>query len=105
MQFHPVTDKVLHADFLEVKEDKPITIGLPVRFSGNVPGVMAGGRLIKKMRKVLVKSLSANIPDFIEVDMSDMNIGDTVQIKDLKINDVEFLDHEYAVVVMVKMAR
>ena len=105
VQFHPVTDKVLHADFLEVKEDKPITIGLPVRFSGNVPGVMAGGRLIKKMRKVLVKSLSANIPDFIEVDMSDMNIGDTVQIKDLKINDVEFLDHEYAVVVMVKMAR
>jgi large subunit ribosomal protein L25 len=105
VQYHPVTDKVLHADFLEVKEGKPITVGLPVRFFGNVPGVMAGGRLIQKMRKVLVNGLAEDIPDYIEVDMSGLHIGDNIKIKDLKIDKLEFLDHESAVVVLVKTAR
>lgn len=105
VQFHPVTDKVLHADFLEIKDDKPIIIGLPVHFFGNVPGVIAGGRLIKKMRKVIVKGLVKDMPDFIEVDMSHMNIGDNIKIKDLKIENLQFLDHENAVVVLVKTAR
>ena len=105
VQYHPVTDMVLHADFLEVTEDKPITIGLPVRFFGNVPGVMAGGRLIKKMRKVIVKGIAKNLPDFIEIDMSKLNIGDNIKIKDLAIDKLEFLDHENAVVVLVKTAR
>ncbi len=105
VQYHPVTDMVLHADFLEVKEGKPITIGLPVRFIGNVPGVMAGGSLIKKMRKVIAKGVASDIPDFIEVDMSKLNIGDNIKIKDLKVDKLEFLDHENAVLVLVKTAR
>jgi large subunit ribosomal protein L25 len=105
VQFHPVTDKVLHADFLLAVEGKPVIIGLPVRFEGNVPGVMAGGRLIKKMRKVIVKGQVGDMPDFIMVDMSGLHIGQSVKIKDLEIENVEFLDNPNAVVVMVKTAR
>lgn len=105
VQYHPVTDKVLHADFLEVTEKKPITIKVPVEFFGNVPGVMAGGRLIKKMRKVIVKGLASDMPDAIKVDMSGLNIGDNIKIKDLKSDNLTFLDHENAVVVLVKTAR
>jgi len=105
VQYHPVTDKVLHADFLEVKEKKPITIKLPVEFFGNVPGVIAGGRLIKKMRKVIVRGLASEMPDAIKVDMSGLNIGDNIKIKDLIAENLSFLDHENAVVVLVKTAR
>ncbi len=105
VQFHPVTDKVLHADFLEVVMEKPIVIGVPVQFEGNVPGVMAGGRLIKKMRKVIMKGLINDMPDYIMVDMSGLNIGDTVKIKDLNIGKLEPLQNENNVVVMVKTAR
>lgn len=105
VQYHPVTDKVLHADFLEVTESKPIIIGLPVEFFGNVPGVIAGGRLIKKMRKVIVKGLINDMPDQIKVDMSKLNIGDNIKISDLAIDKLEFLDHASAVVVLVKTAR
>jgi len=105
VQFHPVTDKVLHADFLLVTLEKPIIIGLPVHFEGNVPGVVAGGRLIIKMRKVVVKGLIEDMPDFIKVDMSEMQIGDNIKIKDLETEKYACLDHENQVVVMVKTAR
>jgi len=105
VQYHPVTDKVLHADFLEVKENKPITVKLPVEFFGDVPGVIAGGRLIRKMRKVIVRGLASEMPDLVRVDMSKLNIGDNIKIKDLKSGNLVFLDHENAVVVLVKAAR
>ena len=105
VQFHPVTDKVLHADFLLAVPGKPIIFGLPVHFEGNVPGVVAGGRLIKKMRKVVVKGLIEDMPDFIMVDMSEMQIGDNIKVKDLQTDKFACLDHENQVVVMVKTAR
>lgn len=105
VQYHPVTDKVLHADFLEVSENKPIIIGLPVEFFGNVPGVIAGGRLIKKMRKLVVKGLINDMPDQVKVDMSHMNIGDNIKVSDLEVENLQFLDHPSAVVVLVKTAR
>jgi large subunit ribosomal protein L25 len=105
VQFHPVTDSVLHADFLMAPEGKPVIIGLPVRFEGNVPGVMAGGRLVKKMRKVIVKGLVADMPEFIMVDMSGLNIGQGIKVQDLKLDNIEFLDNPHAMVVMVKTAR
>lgn len=83
VQFHPVTDKVLHADFLLVVDGKPNIVGIPVLFEGNVPGVMAGGRLIKKMRKIIVKGLIADMPDYITVDMSELKINDSIKIRDL----------------------
>ena len=65
VQYHPVTDKVLHADFLEVVPNKPIIIGLPVNFEGTSPGVIGGGRLIKKMQKIRVKGLIDDMPEYI----------------------------------------
>ena len=105
VQYHPVTDKVLHADFLLVSEKKPIIVGLPVTFTGDVPGVIAGGRLVKKMRKIVVKGLINDMPDFIEVDMSKLHIGDSIKIKDLDIDKLDCLDNPSSVVVMVKTAR
>ena len=105
VQYHPVTDLVLHADFLLVAEGKPITTSIPVQFEGNVPGVMAGGRLIKKMYKVVVRGLIDDMPDYITVDMSHLNIGQSVKVKDVNIDNVRCLADENAVIVMVKTAR
>ena len=105
VQYHPVTDKVLHADFLETTPEKPVIIKLPVHFMGDVPGVIAGGRLIKKLRKILVKGLIEDMPDFIEIDMSELDIGDNITIKDLQIEKLTFLEQPRSVIVGVKTAR
>ncbi len=105
VQYHPVTDKVLHADFMEIIQGKPITVKLPVRFVGNVPGVIAGGRLVKKLRKILVKGLAEDMPDFIEIDMSHLNIGDNIAVKQLTVDKLTFLENPNSVIVGVKTAR
>ncbi|MEJ2593912.1 MAG: 50S ribosomal protein L25/general stress protein Ctc [bacterium] len=105
VQFHPVTDKVLHADFLEVSMDKPITIGIPVQFEGNAPGVMAGGRLIKKLRKVIVKGLVEDMPDYLMVNMSELKIGDNIKVSDLELGKLEPIMDPNTVIVLVKTAR
>jgi large subunit ribosomal protein L25 len=105
VQYHPVTDLVLHADFLLVAKGKPVTTAIPVQFEGNVPGVMAGGRLIKKMYKVVVRGMVDDMPDYITVDMSKLNIGQSIKVKDVKIPNVACLADANAVVVMVKTAR
>ena len=105
VQYHPVTDKVLHADFLKIFPGKQIIIKLPVRFVGNVPGVIAGGRLIKNLRKLLVKGDALDMPDFIEIDMSNLNIGDNINVKDVSVDKLKFLDLPNEVVVGVKTAR
>lgn len=105
VQYHPVTDIVLHADFLLVVKDKPITTAIPVNFEGNVPGVMAGGRLVKKMYKVIVRGMIDDMPDFITVDMSNLKIGQSVKINDLKLENLECQANGNSVIVMVKTAR
>jgi len=105
VQYHPVTDKVLHADFLEIIPGKPITVRLPLHFVGNVPGVIAGGRLVKKLRKILVKGLVDDMPDFIEIDMSHLNIGDNITVKQLQVEKLTFLENPNSVIVGVKTAR
>jgi large subunit ribosomal protein L25 len=105
VQYHPVTDKVLHADFVEIVEGKEITVGLPTRLIGDSMGVMKGGKLIHKMHKVKVRGLIGSIPDFVEVDITQMDIGGSIKIKDLTLGDLELLDHPNGVIVRVKTAR
>ncbi len=105
VQYHPVTDKVLHADFLEISDNKPIIVGLPIRFVGVSPGVLAGGQMIKKMYRIKVKGLVNDMPEFIEVDISKLVIGGSVKIRDMKVDKLTFLDPPNSVVVRVKMAR
>jgi large subunit ribosomal protein L25 len=105
VQYHPVTDKVLHADFLVVTDDKPITVGLPVKTEGVSPGVLAGGKLVKKMRKLVVKGMVNDVPEIITIDISKMGIGSNIKVKDIAVDGLTFMDVPSAVVVSVKTAR
>ena len=105
IQYHPVTDEVLHADFLIVKEDKPITVNLPVALEGSAAGVMRGGKLKKGVRKVKVCGLIKDLPDYIVVNISNLNINEAFKVKDLNIENVTPVTPGYTVIAAVNMAR
>ena len=88
IQYHPVTDKVLHADFLIVKEDKPITVTLPITLEGSAAGVMRGGKPKLGIKKVKVCGLIKDLPDYVKVNISDVNINEAIKVKDLAIENV-----------------
>ncbi len=105
IQFHPVSDKIIHADFFEVTEKEPLWIQMPVEVEGSAIGVLNGGRLVQKMRKVKVKGLLSTLPDDIKIDITNLAIGQSIKIADLKIEGLEFMEPANAVVVLVKTAR
>ena len=106
IQFHPVTEKILHIDFFQLFENKEINMTIPVKFSGNAPGVrLEGGLLFKNKRKLYVKALPKNLPDFISVDISNLNLNDKVTIQDLLNDNYSFVHPENMVVCQVKMSR
>ncbi len=105
IQFHPLTDKILHIDFLEVFEDKPVTISLPVILEGVSIGVKNGGNLLFRRPKIIVKGILANLPDAITINIEHLKIGMFVYIKDVEVDGVEFLAPPNSVVVGVKTAR
>ncbi len=105
IQFHPVTDRILHIDFYQLYDDKPIAMNIPVRVVGNAPGVMAGGVLRINKRKLRVKALPGNLPDYIQADISKLKIGHKVSISDLLNDDYTFLHPDNMVVTQVRMAR
>jgi large subunit ribosomal protein L25 len=105
IQYHPVTDKILHMDFLLVTEDKPVSIAVPVRFTGTSKGVLRGGKITKKYRKLMIKALPANLPDEVVVDVTELNIGQVIKVSDLKMENVEFLDVPTSVVATIKTTR
>ena len=91
VQFHPVSELVLHMDFLEIFEDKEIKMMIPIICRGESPGVIKGGLLTKSIRKLRVKGLPKNIPSKIPVDVSKLELGDTAKIKDIKAENYEIL--------------
>ena len=105
IQYHPVTDRILHADFLEVVPEKPVKIGIPVKLKGTAPGIIKGGKLFKNMRKLLVKGLVEDLPEFFEIDISSLEINDSVVIRDLSFDKLELLDVPSEVVVAVRTTR
>ena len=105
IQFHPVTDKILHADFYQIDEKSEVWMKIPVRLEGNSVGVLQGGRLVHKLRKVRVKALPNDLPDEIVVDISKLGLGKSVKIGDIDAHGVKFLEPDNAVVVIVKTAR
>jgi large subunit ribosomal protein L25 len=105
VQYHPVSDKVLHADFLQVLEKKPITVSMPVILEGTPIGVMNGGRLVNKMRKLALKGLFNDIPENIVLDVSQLKIGMGIQVKEVELEKITFLDNSSNVIVNVKTAR
>ncbi|MEX0291073.1 MAG: 50S ribosomal protein L25/general stress protein Ctc [Flavobacteriaceae bacterium] len=105
IQFHPVTDKILHIDFYQLFEDKPVTMNIPVRLEGNSPGVRNGGRLLFRKRKLTIKALPDNLPDFFDVDISGLKIGDNITVESLLSEDFTILHPDSTVVVQVKTQR
>ena len=88
IQYHPLSDEVLHADFLEVTEEKPITVTLPVRTEGTSPGVMRGGKLKVRIPRLKVKGLIKDLPAFVMVNISELNVNQAIRVKDLVIENV-----------------
>ena len=106
VQFHPVSEKILHIDFFQLFENKEINMTIPVKFMGNAPGVrLEGGLLFKNKRKLFVKALPKNLPDFISVDISKLKLNGKVTIQDLLNDDYNFIHPENMVVCQVKMSR
>jgi large subunit ribosomal protein L25 len=105
IQFHPVTDSILHVDFYQLFADKEVTMDIPVRLVGNSPGVRNGGRLLFRKRKLTIKALPAKLPDFFDVDISKLKIGGTIAVETLLNDDFTILHPSSTAVVQVKAAR
>ena len=105
IQFHPVTDKILHIDFLEVFDNKPVTVSIPVILNGLAIGVRNGGNLMFRRRKIITRGLPANLPDAIEINIEDVKIGQFIYIKDVSVEGCEFLAPDNSVIVGVKTSR
>lgn len=104
-QFHAITDKLMHVDFLEVVDGKPITIDLPFKVKGTSPGVLKGGMLKKRVRKLKVRGLLENIPEEIVADISNLEINDMTKIADIHIDNLEIVDNPNKVILQVVPTR
>lgn len=105
VQYHPVKDNILHVDFLEIFDDKPVTIAIPLRYTGTSKGVLKGGRLFRKYRKLRVSALPGDLPDEIVVDITNLGINDSIKIEDLSRENLTFLDPPTSVAAAIKTAR
>ena len=104
-QYHPVTDKLLHADFVQVLEDKPVTMNIPVRVFGDSAAVKAGAKLIVKKRYLRIKALSKDLPEHISIDISKLKINHSIRVGDMNIPNLEFLDIKNVAIVTVSASR
>lgn len=105
IQFHPVSDKILHVDFYQLFDDKLVTMNIPVVLVGTSPGVISGGSLRFPMRKLSVRALPADLPDFINADISNLKIGSKLIVSELANEKFSILHPENSVVVQVRTSR
>ena len=105
LQFHPVTDALLHVDFYEVNDEKPITIGVPVKLNGLAQGVRDGGRMNLSIRKIDVTAPYQNIPEHLDIDVTSLRLGKSIKVGDLSFEGLELSTPKEVVVCSVKMTR
>jgi large subunit ribosomal protein L25 len=105
IQFHPLTDRIDHVDFLQIFDDKEVTMNIPINFNGSAIGVKNGGNLLIRRRTIKTRALPANLPDAIEVNIEDLKIGKTIFVGDIRDEKYTYLAQDNAVIVGVKMAR
>ena len=105
IQFHPVTDKILHADFYQIFDDKEVMMEIPVHLIGNSRGVRNGGVLRFVNRKLKIKAVPANLPDFIEVDITEMKIGNKMYVTSVTSEDYKVLHPDNTVICQVRTSR
>ena len=105
VQFHPVTDRILHVDFIELVPGQEVNTKIPVVFNGNAIGVMNGGKLRKTLRKLSVRATPENLPDNVTLEISEMKIGEKIYVRDVEAKNFDILTSATAVIVSVKTAR
>ncbi len=105
IQFHPVKDTILHMDLLEVSENKPVTIEVPVKLEGHAEGVKAGGKLTLSMKKIKVRAPYSNIPERVVINVDNLGLGKTLQIGELHFEGLELMNAKNAVVCAVQLTR
>jgi large subunit ribosomal protein L25 len=105
IQVHPVSDKILHIDFFQVFEDKEITMEVPVKITGVSPGVLLGGDLRLNTRKLKVRALPKNLPDFVEANISGLEMGNKLYVTKLPAEDFKILHPDNTVVAQVRISR
>ena len=105
LQFHPTTDALLHIDFFEVNETKPITIGIPVKLTGHAQGVRDGGRLNQAVRQLNVTAPYKQIPETLEIDVTDLKLGKAIKVAELSFDGLEIATPAQVVVCSVKATR
>ncbi len=105
IQFHPVTDEISHIDFMEVFDDKPVTVTVPVNLTGESVGLKAGGKLRLKRRRLTIRGPINKLPDKLDIDISDLDIGQTIKVHELSYEGIEILDPPRAMVVAVISSR
>ena len=105
IQFHPVKDTILHIDFLEVSDKKPITMAVPVVLNGLAEGVKAGGKLNLEKRKLKVKAVYADIPETLSIDVTALGLGKSLQVGELSFKNLELMEAKNAVVCSVRLTR
>jgi large subunit ribosomal protein L25 len=105
LQWHPVEEKLLHADFLQINENVPVKIELPVTILGSAKGIKSGGKLKVNVRKIKVKGLVKDLPDTVEVDVSDLDLGQSLKVGDLVAGNMEFLVSKSNVIATITVTR
>ncbi|MFN3404828.1 MAG: 50S ribosomal protein L25/general stress protein Ctc [Cytophagaceae bacterium] len=105
IQFHPVNEMILHADFLLLQADKPVKMDVPVKVTGTSPGVMKGGKLNIKLKKIKIKALPKNLPEAIEVDISNLELGKSIKIADLSSQSYQILNSKNLPIATVEIPR
>lgn len=105
LQTHPVTDKILHIDLLEVTENKPIVMEVPVKLEGHAEGVKAGGKLVLSMKKLKVKAIYTQIPERVVINVDNIKLGQSLKVGDLHFDNYEIANAKNAVVCAVKLTR
>ena len=105
IQFHPVTDRVLHIDFLRIADGKPVGVSIPVRLEGFAKGVQQGGKLKLEMRRVTVSGMIQSIPDELLINVTNIEVGQSIKVRDLSYPEFEILDPKNAVIASVKTTR
>ena len=105
IQFHPVTDKILHMDFYQITEGKPIVVKVPVVLHGLAVGVKEGGKLALEHRRLSVKALSKDLPDQLDIDITNLSLGKTIKVGDLDFENLQLIDPKNWVVASVRLTR
>ena len=104
-QYHKINDKLIHADFLEIQEGKPVTANIPIVITGQSDGVKKGGKLVLKMRKLKVRGIAATLPDTISIDIAKLDIGDSIAVGDIVVEGATLLNAKNVSVVSVTTTR